>query len=50
MEQALSEEDREQVEAWVEEAAKVEWVVIGRAQVLKGCVYALTVNYPYRIK
>ena len=50
MEQALSEEAREQEEVWVEAAAGAEWAVTVRVQVPEVIAYVLIVNYPYHIR
>jgi hypothetical protein len=50
MEQALSEEIREQEEVWAEAAAEAVWVATVRVQAPEVIAYAPIVNYPYRIR
>ena len=50
MEQALSEEVREQEEVWVEAVVEAEWAVTVRVQAPEAIAYALIANYPYHIR
>jgi len=50
MEQVLSEEVREQEEAWVEAVVEAVWAATVRVQVPGAIAYALIVNYPYHIR
>jgi len=50
MEQVLSEEVREQEEAWAEAVVEAVWAATVRVQVPGAIAYALIVNYPYHIR